>query len=147
MFRPANPAHAYRHVGVTTDVASASPHRLVHLLYDAALTAVRTARKHMAHGHLSDKGMALTKAIRIVDEGLKASLDHARGGELSARLANLYDYISRRLVTAGHANDAKGLDEVEKLLATLQEAWDAIEPPAPRPLGARAAPYGSLVAA
>jgi flagellar protein FliS len=128
MFLAQNPASTYRRVGLESDVQCASPHRLVQLLYDAAIQSVRSARQHLSQGHLAEKGMAVTKAIRIVDEGLKASLDHARGGQIAAKLAALYDYLCMRLVVANRTNDAKGLQEVEGLLVTLGESWAAIDP-------------------
>jgi len=147
MFSPRNPVMAYRRVGLESDVASANPHRLVHLLYDGALQSVRTARSQMESGQLAAKGMAISKAIRIVDEGLKASLDPARGGDLAARLAALYDYIERRLLDAGSLNDPRALEEVEGLLATLRDAWAAIEPEPPAPVPATRGSYGALAAA
>lgn len=149
MFATRNPAFAYRQVGIETEVPGASPHRLVHLLYDAAIASVRATREHLAQGRSTDKGASLTRAIRIVDEGLKASLDPARGGDLAARLAALYDYMVCRLLQANAEGDPAALEEVERLLATLRDAWSAIDPDAP----ARAAPparrtlAGGLVAA
>jgi flagellar protein FliS len=82
-----------------------------------------------------------------VDEGLKASLDPAGGGDIAARLASLYDYMVGQLLQANLKNDPKALANVESLLGTLRDAWDAIEPAPPRPRAAGPAPYGSLVAA
>jgi flagellar protein FliS len=134
MFSAAHPAQAYRRIGVETDVASATPHRLVHLLYEGALAALRAARCHLAAGRIADKGLAISRALRILDEGLKASVDATTGDPLGARLAALYDYMGRRLVVAGRENDDRGLAEVERLLESLHEAWRAIEPVAARDL-------------
>ncbi len=131
MFSARNPANAYRRVGFESDIPSASPHRLVNLLYDGAIQAVQGARMHMEQRQVAAKGMAIGKAIRIIDEGLKASLDPIRGGDLALRLSALYDYLTLRLVTAGSANDTQGLEEVERLLQTLRDAWVAIDPEAP----------------
>lgn len=141
--------HAYRRVGIESDVAGASPHRLVHLLYDNAISSIHVARQHLEQGQVADKGQAIAKAIRIVDEGLKASLDPARGGDLAARLAALYDYMVVQLLRANLNNDTKALEEIERLLGTLRDAWVAIDPDAsaranPAPRGALS---GGLVAA
>jgi flagellar protein FliS len=148
MFSPHNPAGAYRHVGIQSDVSSANPHRLVHLLYESAISSVHAARVHLAQGNVAEKGHAIGKAITIVEEGLKASLDPVHGGDIAARLADLYDYISSRLVAAGRNNDARALEQIEHLLGTLRDAWAAIEPRNPaHSTGAPRAPFGGLVAA
>ncbi|MCL4760993.1 MAG: flagellar export chaperone FliS, partial [Burkholderiales bacterium] len=114
-------AQAYSQIGVETGVAAASPHQLIVMLYDGALDAIAQARGHLAAGRIADKGRALTRAIAIVDEGLRACLDPA-GGEIAAHLAELYAYMCRRLLLAGANNDAAALDEVTALLAELRGA-------------------------
>ncbi len=125
-------AQAYSQIGVETGVAAASPHRLIVMLYDGALDAIAQARGHLAAGRIADKGRALTRAIAIVDEGLRACLDPA-GGEIAAHLAELYAYMCRRLLLAGANNDAAALDEVTALLAELRGAWASIDAPAAAP--------------
>ena len=72
----------------------------------------------------------MTRAIAIVDEGLKGCLDPS-GGEIAAQLSQLYDYMCRRLLLASLRNDAAGLDEVARLLSELRGAWAKIDPAAP----------------
>ncbi len=121
-------AHLYRRVGIDTDVTAAPPHQLVLLLFDGALEAIRLARSHVAAGRIAEKGQALGKAVRIVEEGLKASLDRSAGGAMAGQLAQLYDYASLRLLQANLRNDRAALDEVERLLAELRAAWAQIDP-------------------
>lgn len=134
MFAQANPFRAptsqvlsslYRQVGVQTGVDSANPHQLVLMLFDGVLEAIVQARGALVDGDIEVKGRAITRAARIVDEGLKAALSPA-GGELSSNLANLYHYISMRLVQAHLRNDVKALDECRRLIEPLREAWAAI---------------------
>lgn len=125
-------AQAYSQIGVETGVAAASPHQLIVMLYDGALDAIAQARGHLAAGRIADKGRALTRAIAIVDEGLRACLDPA-GGEIAAHLAELYAYMCRRLLLAGANNDAAALDEVTALLAELRGAWASIDASAAAP--------------
>lgn len=129
MFSPGHAgASAYARVGVETGVMGASPHRLIAMLYQGARQAVALARLHLQQGNVSARGDAIGKAIRIVDSGLKASLNRNAGGEIAERLDALYAYISRRLLEANaQASDAM-LVEVDGLLATLEEAWTGIAP-------------------
>jgi flagellar protein FliS len=117
---------AYSQVGVETGVAAADPHKLILMLYDGTLAALASARYAMGRGEIAAKVGAISKAIAIVDGGLKASLDVRAGGELAERLAALYDYMLSRLVSANLHNDATILDEVTRLLNELRGAWAQI---------------------
>ena len=128
MFAPyRSQASAYRNLQLESSVHQASPHRLVSMLFEGAVSAIRQGRRAMLAGDHAAKGQALTRAIRIVDEGLKASLDPS-GGEIAQRLASLYDYLARQLLAASARNDAGLLDQVLELILPLQEAWLAIDP-------------------
>jgi len=118
--------NAYANVGLETGVASASPHKLIIMLYDGALAALMGAKGNIATGNIAAKGTALSKAITIIDNGLRASLDKEAGGEIAANLDALYDYMSRRLLQANLHNDVAIVEEVHRLLADLREAWVAI---------------------
>jgi len=117
---------AYQRVGVDTGVDGSDPHALVLMLFDGALEAIKHAQGHLAAGRVLEKGQALGKAARIVEEGLKASLDREAGGALAQQLAGLYDYATLRLLQANLRNDAKALAEVTKLLADLRDTWARI---------------------
>jgi flagellar protein FliS len=84
----------------------------------------------MEAGDVAAKGKAISHAINIIDNGLRAALDHEAGGEIAADLETLYDYMSRRLLLANLRNDATLLDEVDKLLEGLASAWSQISDPA-----------------
>jgi flagellar protein FliS len=117
---------AYAAVQIETDVAGASPHRLVQLLFEAALAAVHRATERMRARDVATKGTAISKAIQIIEEGLIASLDLSAGGELAERLRELYRYMTKRLLLASVQNDPAGLEEVARLLAELRDAWATI---------------------
>jgi flagellar secretion chaperone FliS len=117
---------AYAQVGVETGVAAADPHKLILMLFDGTLAAISNARLAMSRKEIAAKGAAISKAIAIVDGGLKASLDVAAGGALAERLAALYDYMLQRLLAANLRNDTVILDEVTSLLNELRGAWAQI---------------------
>ncbi|TDB01956.1 flagellar export chaperone FliS [Halomonas marinisediminis] len=122
-------ASAYARVGVESGALSASPHQLIVMLFDGALAAIRKARIHLEQGHLAEKGLAISKALDIVNQGLMAALDQEKGGEVAERLASLYDYIARQLVAANLHNDGQRLEESERLLEELAGAWREIGTP------------------
>jgi flagellar protein FliS len=119
-------ANAYAKVGVETGVMAASPHKLIVMLYDGALTAVRNGLSHMKAGNIPEKGAAISKAILIIENGLRASLDREVGGQIAEGLDSLYEYMGRRLVTANMNNQPEVLEEVTRLLTELRDAWNAI---------------------
>jgi flagellar protein FliS len=82
--------NAYANVGLETSVASASPHKLIVMLYDGALVAVMSALMHMKAGNIPEKGKSISHAITIIDSGLRASLDKSAGGEIAEGLDALY---------------------------------------------------------
>ena len=136
MFAPyRSHASSYRQLDVETSVDSASPHKLIAMLYEGAIAEIRRAQAAMLRRDFATKGESLTRAIRIVEEGLKASLDE-RGGEIATNLRGLYDYIGHRLLLASARNDAEALDEAVRLLAELQTAWQQISPAPARPAAA-----------
>jgi flagellar protein FliS len=118
--------NAYAKVGMETSVISASPHKLIVLLYDGALTAIKSAASHMAAGNIAEKGAAVSKAIDIINNGLRASLDKKAGGEIASNLDALYVYMTERLLMANLQNKTALLDEVQTLLADLRDAWAQI---------------------
>lgn len=121
-------AKAYQNVAVQTAVGSADPHRMTLLLYDGAIEAIRLALAYIGTRRIAAKCEAIGKAVRIVEEGLKASVDRPAGGELAERLVALYDYITMRLLQANLRNDRKALEEAARLLADLRSAWAQIAP-------------------
>jgi len=120
--------HAYTKVGLETGVEAADAHKLVLMLYEGALLALLEARQCMERREVAAKGQAISKAVMIIDGGLKASLDIEAGGELGERLANLYDYMSERLLQANLHNRPELIDEVSRLLTELRGAWEQIRP-------------------
>ncbi len=142
-------------------VTSASPVELVGILYGAALDSVREARRHLASGDCAARGREISRAVEILVE-LSTTLDRETGGSLAGDLAELYDYLQRRLLDAHLRQEGGALAEVEQLLATLSGAWEAVaagerrdmpaaaEAPAPVPLEKERAAvggYGALMGA
>jgi flagellar protein FliS len=143
--------NAYANVGLETGIASASPHKLIIMLYDGALVALLGAKANIAANNIAAKGSAISKAITIIDNGLRASLDKDAGGEIAANLDALYDYMSRRLLHANIKNDVGIIDEVHRLLSDLRGAWleigDKVGQPAPVPTATAMPKAATLVSA
>lgn len=116
----------YHEVGVQTAVSEASAHQLVAMLYDGLLDAIAQARGAIQSNQVEARTRAISRATRIVDEGLKSALNLAEGGELARRLDKLYGYVAMRLTEANLRNDAEALIECAELISPLREAWTSI---------------------
>ena len=119
-------AKAYSKVSAETGARAADAHQLVLMLYDGAVEAARLALGHLQAGRIVQKAAALSRAARIVEEGLKVSLDKTAGGQIAQRLSDLYDFMILRLLQANLRNDAAALGEVIRLLEDLRAAWAQI---------------------
>lgn len=129
MFGPARAraATAYRQVGVESMVDGASPHRLIQMLFDGLMQTLNAARGALQRGEIQEKGRLINKACRILEEGLKASLDPAQG-EIASNLSALYDYCNNRLMLANARNDVTLIDEVVSLVTPIADGWRQIAP-------------------
>lgn len=128
MFTPVSmrSANSYRTVGLETSVSQADPHQLVSLLFDALQQSILAAKGAIFSANIPAKGAAIGRAVRILEEGLKAGLDLERGGELAVNLRNLYDFCIVRLTEANLRNDVAILDEVMGLIRPVADGWNEI---------------------
>ncbi|SFP91285.1 flagellar protein FliS [Nitrosomonas cryotolerans] len=121
-----NPISTYQRIGIETGVESANPHKLILMLFEGAQEALAKAKMHLQYNEIAAKGEMLSKAIMIIDQGLKASLDMNAEGDIALQLQALYDYMIHRLLTANLRNDPAIINEVNELLSVLCDAWRII---------------------
>jgi flagellar protein FliS len=116
----------YRSTG-NSSIAYANPHELILRLLTGAIDRVAQAKGAIQQSNVQAKGELISKAIGIVN-GLAACVDHEQGGDISANLAALYEYINMRLLEANVQDDTGKLDEVARLLNEIRSAWVQIKP-------------------
>ena len=107
---------AYAQIGVESAVMSASQQQLVTMLFDGVLSA-------LVRNNQQGKGVSLSKAINIIENGLRVSLDEESKDELTQNLIALYSYMVRRLLQANLRNDVSAVEEVETLMRNIADAW------------------------
>ena len=112
----------YGAVMVETGVATADRAQLVLLLLDGLLESLNAAEGHIKANAIQEKSRHLNRAGRIVI-GLQGSLDFEKGGDLARNLAELYGYITRRLLQINMKNDLVALSEVKGLMMQIRDAW------------------------
>ncbi len=115
----------YGQVRVNAAVAGASSHDLIKMLYDGLLERIAQMKGAMEQKNIELKNKKVNQAVAIVS-GLRESLNHDSGVELSTRLDDIYDYVQRRLWQAHTQNNVEILDECTSLVSEISGAWEEI---------------------
>ena len=118
---------AYQSVRRSTLVEGASPHQLIAMLYDGALSNISIARKHLKEDRGYQMRVHIDKSIAIVQE-LQASLKDYETNELAGNLFELYSFITATLISANQNKDDDSLATCTGLIEILKDAWQAISP-------------------
>ncbi len=122
----AKAAQAYQRNSVMT----ASPEKIVQMLYDAAIRHLEQSRAALgnpATTHSAQVGISLGKALSIIGE-LRSALDHDQGGDIATNLDSLYEFAIDQLTQANLSRSADHVEPTLRVMKTLKEGWDAIIP-------------------
>ncbi len=114
-----NPYQNYRR----TQVETADQASLLLMLYSGALKFTRLARQAIEDNDIEEANHQLGRAQDILCE-LMGSLN-PDVPEISSSLFQLYEYMHYQLVQANIKKDTAKIEEVEKMLKNLLEAWQA----------------------
>ncbi|WP_082668524.1 flagellar export chaperone FliS [Tepidimonas taiwanensis] len=122
-------ANLYAQHGKITAAATATPHELISLLFDAIDEQLVSAAGCMEGvDAIERRGKHVNKAVMLIQDGLRAALDLQNGGELAQRLDALYEYCATRLAEAHAKRDRAMFEEVRQHLRTVADGWKAIRP-------------------
>lgn len=105
-------------------VMTATPERLVVMLFEGALSFLARASAASRAGNAVRAGENVRRTVAIIDE-LNLTLDMSRG-DIPERLRSIYLFCKRQLLEAASGNDAETMDTVSRLLAELHEAFAEI---------------------
>ncbi|GLI38484.1 flagellar export chaperone FliS [Geobacter hydrogenophilus] len=105
-----------------TQITTATPEKILLMLYDGAINFTRIARERMEQGDVAGKAKFIGKGLAIVTE-LMNTLNHDVGGEISQRLEQLYIYIIDEYTAANVNNSVKSLDNALRILTILRDTW------------------------
>lgn len=108
-----------------TQVKTADPGRLVLMVYEAAMEAIRSAKGRMDSGEVGEKGKQISRAMALVAE-LRGSLDMEQGGEIAVNLDRLYEFSNYCLIQANLTGQREHLETAYEILSTLYDGWTAI---------------------
>ena len=111
----------YQHTQVTT----VDKGRLIVLLYEGAIKFLRQAKDCVEAGDIAGKSNYINRTLDIIAE-LNQSLNMKEGGDLSANLRRLYLFWSEHLVQAKIKKDTRHIDDVIRMMGSLNEAWNYV---------------------
>lgn len=109
-----------------TNVETVSKSGLIVKLYEGILRFLSAAEEAIQSGNAHDKGMALRRAGRIVEE-LSSSLDQSVEPVLAAQLLALYDYIAYELCEANMSSDLRHAGNARRVTEILLTAWRKVD--------------------
>jgi len=109
-----------------TSITTASPTKLVVLLYQGAVRFLREAVSEIQRQDYVHKRTAIARAESIIHY-LQVTLDTEKGGEIARELNRLYSYMKLRIYDGSARLDCKPIEEVIELLETLLSGWEQIE--------------------
>ena len=115
-----NPYEAY----AQGSLLSQNPMQLIIALYEGGIGAVQDAKRCLEARDIMGRAKAIKKAVNVLAE-LQISLerDKPETKEMSAKLANLYGYMTQKLQEAHLKQIAEPMVEVEGLLRTMVQGW------------------------
>lgn len=117
----ANAYNAYQ----SNSVMTASPAKLVLMLYDGAIKNLKLAELALEEKKIEKVNTYIKKTQDIISEFM-LTLNFDVGGDVAKNLYQLYEYMYNRLLRANIDKDVEGIREVKKYLEELRETWAQI---------------------
>jgi flagellar secretion chaperone FliS len=107
-------------------ILTASPERLILMLYDGALDSMRRAKAGFQVEELKARNEMISnnliKAQNIFGE-LQRSLRMDKGGEYTDQMFGLYDFYVMKLNEANFKKEEEPIDVVIELFSDIRDAW------------------------
>jgi len=104
-------------------VGTASPGKLLLMVYEGTLKFLRTAKMLMEKNQSGRASVYILKAASALIE-LISCLDFDKSPEIADTLKNLYVCLLSRLRNALQDNSIKEIEETINILGTLKDSWE-----------------------
>lgn len=118
---------AYQKISVNSQLASASPHKVVQMLFGGAMERLVQAKAAMEQDNTQIKAERIAKAWDIIAH-LQVSLSMDDGDDVAKNLNDLYSFMLQYLTEANLENSPQKIDVVYQMLSEIKSAWDQIPP-------------------
>jgi flagellar secretion chaperone FliS len=116
----------YQTLDLASRLETASPHRLVAILYEEMLLAVEILERAARKGR-DVRFHPQTDRMRSILISLESGLDFENGGTLAHSLAQVYRSMRRELVIAVNSDDAKAFGALREGVQSVATAWASID--------------------
>ena len=104
------------------EVETASPEKILILLYDGAIQFLNKAKIAMDQKNIPEIHNNLIGCENIILEFIN-TVDVENGGDFAVRIKALYEYFYNTLVQANMKKDVTKIDEVLRHLVELRATW------------------------
>lgn len=123
-----NASKAYSEIEITTDVMTASNHRLIELLFNKCLQRIEMAKHFMAEKEFIKKSESIQKAFNIIQH-LRQCLNHddPKTQEIARLLDSLYAYAQSKLFEANMKDNLTYIEEAKKIIVEIKSGWEGIK--------------------
>lgn len=118
----------YKNIELSTEVLSASNHRLIQLLFNKCVCLIESAKNGILVNDLNKKNVSIKKANEIVDYlRMCLNLEDINSKKLSESLDQLYGFVQMKLLSATLKNNSEELDQAHLVLMTIKSGWDEMK--------------------
>jgi len=107
----ANPYNRYIKQYQASNVSTATPEKLMIMLFDAAIQFLQKAKIAVAEKNLAERSQNITDARKIIREFMR-TIDLENGNDVSKRLFKLYNQMTMKLIKANIQRNAILIQEV-----------------------------------
>ncbi len=104
------------------EVETATPEKILILLYDGAIQFLNKAKIAMEQKNIPEIHNNIIGAENIILEFIN-TVDEENGGDFAIRIKALYEYFYNTLVQANLKKDVTKIDEVLRHLVDLRATW------------------------
>ncbi len=118
----------YNDIEISTEVMTASGHRLIQMLLDKTLQQIQVAKKFVVENNLEQRNQALKKVSDIVSY-LRSCLNFndPLAKDLSTLLDAVYVFVETSVLNATLKNEVVYLDQAYQVIFAIKSGWDGIE--------------------
>jgi flagellar protein FliS len=118
-------AQAYKNTDINTAVSSANANELILLVYRKIIDNLNIGKKELENNR---NGIdAFSKVTELINQGLIASLDYQKGGEIAQNLRKIYLWAMHMVIEARLTNSHEKIDEIINIFNGLSQSWESIK--------------------
>lgn len=116
---PGNPYNKYIKQYQTNNITTASPEKLMIMLFDGAIQFLQKAKLAIAENNMQERAQNIESARKIIREFMR-TIDLENGNDVSKRLFKLYNRMAMDLIKANVTRNAEKIDNVIEDLTNIR---------------------------